>query len=334
LLQPLPILEWKWEVVTMNFIIGFPRTGKQHDSIMVVVDKLTRDSHFIPLKTTHKETNVVDIYMKEVARLNGIPKTIVSDRDPKVTSKFWKGLFKGFRMNLNFSTTYHPKSDGKTERVNQVIEDVLRMYVMDRPSKWEDYLHLVEFAYNNGYQESLKMSPFEALYGRKCNTLVSWDNPVDKEMVGPELLKEMEEKMLKIKNNLKVAQDRHKSYADKNKNQREFKVGDHVFLNVKVNRSSSKLGKCSKLVAIYCGPFEILESIGPVAYMLTFSASMTVHNFFNVSFLKKYILDPNHVIDCKVIQVEQEGVLQVHLVCILERKRKQLRYRAIGILKV
>jgi hypothetical protein len=98
-----------------------------------------------------------------------------------------------------------------------VIEDILRMHVMDKPSKWEYYLHLVEFAYNNGYQASLKMSPFKPLYGRKCNTPVSWDNPVDRAVVGPELLKEMEEKMLKIKQNLKVAQDRQKSYVDKNR---------------------------------------------------------------------------------------------------------------------
>lgn len=167
LLQPLPIPEWKWEVVTMDFITGFPRTGNQNDSIMVVVDKLMKVSHFIPLKTTHKENNVVDIFMREIVGLHDIPKTIVSDRDPKFTSKFWKGLFKGFRTNLNFNTAYHPNSDGKTERVNQVIEDMIRMYVMDKPSKWEEYLHFVEFFYNNGYQASLKMSPFEALYGRK-----------------------------------------------------------------------------------------------------------------------------------------------------------------------
>ena len=117
----------------------------------------------------------------------------------KFTSNFWKGLFNGFGTNLNFSTAYHPESDGQTERVNQVIEDMLRMYVMDKPSKWEDYLHLVEFYYNNGYQTSLKMSPFEALYGRKCNTPVSWDNPADRAVVGPDLLREMEEKMLKKK---------------------------------------------------------------------------------------------------------------------------------------
>jgi hypothetical protein len=194
LLHPLPILEWKWEVVTIDFITGFPRTSKQHDTIIVVVDKLTKAAHFIPMKTTHKATNVVDIYMREVARLHGVPKTIVSDRDPKFTSKFWKGLFKGFRTNLNFNIAYHLESDGQTERVNQVIEDMLRMYVTDKPSKWEYYLHLVEFAYKNGYQASLKMSLFEALYGRKYNTLVSWDKVADRAMVGLKLLKKWKNK--------------------------------------------------------------------------------------------------------------------------------------------
>jgi hypothetical protein len=167
LLQPLPIPEWKWEVVTMDFITRFPRKRKKHDLIMVVVDKLTKSTHFIPLKNTHKAAYVANIFLKEVARLHGIPKTIVFDRDPKFTSNFWKGLFKGFRMNMNFNRVYYPESDGQTERVNRVIEDMLRMYVMDKPSRWEDYEHLVEFAYNNGYHASLKMSPFEALYGRK-----------------------------------------------------------------------------------------------------------------------------------------------------------------------
>jgi hypothetical protein len=130
--------------------------------------------------------------VKEITCLHRIPKTIVFDKDSKFTSNFWKGLFKGFGTNLKFSIAYHPESDGKTEWVNRVIEDTLRMYVMDKPLKWEDYLHLVEFAYNNGYQASLKMSPFEALYGIKCNTPVSWDNTTDRVVVGPDFLKEME----------------------------------------------------------------------------------------------------------------------------------------------
>jgi hypothetical protein len=243
-------------------------------------------------------------------------------------------LFKGFGTNLNLSTTYHPESDGKTERTNRIIEDMLRMYVMDQPSKWEDYIHLVEFSYNNGYQASLKMSPFEALYGRKCNTPVSWDNPTDRAVVGPELLKEMEDQMERIKQNLKAAQDRKKSYADRNKVFRDFKVGEHVFLKVKEKRSSLRLGSCPKLAARYCGPFEILEKIGPVAYMLAFPASMRVHNVFHVSLLKKYVPDANHVIDWNVIQVEHEGDFRVEPVHILDQKVKVLRNKSIGMVKV
>jgi transposase-like protein len=104
---------------------------KHHDSIIVVVDKLTKETHFILVKITHKATNIAKNYMKELARLHGVPKKIVSDRDPKFTSNFWKGLFKGFGKNLNLSTVYHPESDGP----NRIIEDMLRMYVMDQPSK-------------------------------------------------------------------------------------------------------------------------------------------------------------------------------------------------------
>jgi hypothetical protein len=97
------------------------------------MDKLVKAVHFIPVKTTHKAINIANIYMKDVSRLHGVPKVIVSDNDPRFTSNFWKGLFKGFGTNLNLSTTYHPKSDGKTKRNNMIIEDMLRMYVMDQP---------------------------------------------------------------------------------------------------------------------------------------------------------------------------------------------------------
>jgi hypothetical protein len=143
----------------------------------------------------------------------------------------------------------------------------------------------------------------------------------------------MEEQMIKIKKNLKATQDRKKSYADKGRTHREFKVGDHVFLKVKANRSSLKLGNCLKLAARYCGSFEILERIGPAAYMIAFPASMSVHNVFHVSLLKKYIPDANHVIDWNVIQVEQEGTFQVHPVHILDRKIKHIWNQAIGLVK-
>ena len=130
--------------------------------------------------------------MKEITRLHGLPKEIVLDHDPKFTLNFWKGFFKEFGTKINISTMYHPQSYGRPERVNQIIENMLRMYVMDKHIKWEDFVYLVEFSYNNGYQESLKMSHFEALYGRNCSVPVSWDKPMDRLIVGPEMLQEME----------------------------------------------------------------------------------------------------------------------------------------------
>jgi transposase InsO family protein len=140
---------------------------------MVVVDKLSKSAHFISVKSTCKAMDIANIIMKEIFRLHGMPKEIVSDRDTKFTSNFWKSLMDGMGTKLLFSTTYHPQTDGQMERVNHILEDMLRMHVIHQPKKWEDYLPLVEFAYNNGYQEALKMSPFEVLYGRPCNTLVS-----------------------------------------------------------------------------------------------------------------------------------------------------------------
>jgi hypothetical protein len=203
LLQPLPVPEWKWETISLDFITGFPRTQKQNDSIMVVIDNLSKFAHFIPVKSTFKAINITEIFMKEIFRLHGIPKMVISDRDVKFTSTFWKELFAGLNTNLNFNTSYHPQMDGQTERTNQIIEDMLRMYVRTKPSKWEDYLHLVEFAYNNGYQTLAKMSPFEVLYDRKCMTLIRWDNPVDRLMVGPKMLHEMENTVRKVQQEFK-----------------------------------------------------------------------------------------------------------------------------------
>jgi hypothetical protein len=135
LLQPLPVPEWKWETISLDFIIGLPKTQKQNDSIMVVIDKLNKYAHFIPVKSTFKVINIVEIFMKEIFRLHGIPKMVISDRDVKFTSSFWKKLFAGLNTNLNFST--------KTERTTQIIEDILLMYVRTKLNRWEDYLHLV-----------------------------------------------------------------------------------------------------------------------------------------------------------------------------------------------
>jgi hypothetical protein len=140
------------------------------------------------------------------------------------------------------------------------------------------------------------MNPFEALYGRKCGTPVSWDKPTYRVVLGPKFLKEMEDKMVKIKYNLKTSQDRQKVYVDKNRTTREFKVGEHV-LKVKPKKSSLNVGSCTKITTRFCDPFEILDKIGPVSYMIALPVSMHVHNLLHIFFLKKYVHDPNHTID-------------------------------------
>ena len=143
LLQPLPIPSWKWEIISLDFVTRLPKNQNLNDSIMVVVDKLSKATHFKPVKTMYKAANITDIFLKQIFRLHGIPKVIILDRNPKFTGNFWKSLFKGLNTTLIFSTYFHPQTDGQTKRVNQVLEDLLRMYVKDQPGKWEDYLHLV-----------------------------------------------------------------------------------------------------------------------------------------------------------------------------------------------
>jgi len=205
LLRPIPITEWKWEVISMEFITGLPTTKKHNDSIMVVIDKLTKFAHFILVKSTYKDINIAKIFKKEVFKMHGLPKTIISYRDTKFTSNFWKTLFNGLGTQLSFSTTYHPQTNGQTERTNLIVEEMLWIYIMDCPTKWEDYLHLVEFSYNNGYRSSLKMSHFEVMYVRRCRNPMSWDIPVDIIILGPDMLKEMETIFQKAKQNLKSA---------------------------------------------------------------------------------------------------------------------------------
>jgi hypothetical protein len=242
LLQPHDIPETKWEVVSMDFVGGLPMTSQRHDCIMVVVDKLTKSAHFIPVKTTFEASAIAQIFLKEIIRLHGVPRKIISDRDARFTSRFWKSLLQSMGTQLNFSTAYHPETDGKTERVNQVLEDMLRMYVMDQQNQWEKYLPLVEFAYNNSYHSSIQAAPFEILYGRPCRTPLSWDRLEDRVMLGPEMLQEMEEQMATIKHKrLKEARDRQKSYADAKRIDRNFEEGSQVFIRIKPFKSPFRI---------------------------------------------------------------------------------------------
>jgi len=172
----------------MEFITRVPRTSKQHDAIMVVVNKLSKVAHFVVIKFINSASDMTHIFIKEVMRLHGVPKKLISNRYAKFTSKFWKEFFIGLGIEIAFSTTYHPHIDGKIEKTNRILEDMLKMYVMHQPRKWEEYLPLSEFSYNNGYQESLKMIPFEAFYGI-YNVIFSWNDPMNKVLIGVYMLK-------------------------------------------------------------------------------------------------------------------------------------------------
>eukprot|EP00253_Pinus_taeda_P023632 PITA_23632 len=180
------------------------------------------------------------------------------------------------------------------------------MFVMQQPQKWEDYLHLVEFAYNNRHHESLGMSPFKVLYRRKCRVPTNWNSWDNKLALGPDRLAEMEAIIKKVHRNLKAAQDRQKVYADKKRTHKEFQLGDHVYLKVKPQKSTLQWKGCAKLAPQYYGPFQIFERIRPMAYKLALPCHIRVHNVFHVSLLKKHIYDPPHIINWESIQVELE----------------------------
>eukprot|EP00253_Pinus_taeda_P005788 PITA_05788 len=200
--------------------------------------------------------------------------------------------------------------------------------------QWEEYLHLVEFAYNNEYHTFLQMNRFEALYGWKCRTPSSWGGAEDKLRLGPEMLKEMEDMMKRVRANLKAAQNRQKSFADRKRRFKEFQVGDHVYVRIQARKSTLQWSGCAKLAPRYCGTFQVLTKIGPVAYQLALPSHIWVHNVFHVLVLKKYVYDPKHVIRWQDIQVEPEGEVLVEPLSIVDRRKVQLWRRAITQVKV
>jgi transposase InsO family protein len=176
-LQSLPLPTWKWEDISMDFIVGLPRTAKGFDSIWVIIDRLTKIVHFLPVKVKYIVATYAELYIARILSLHEVPKTIVSYRGPQFVSKFWEELHKALGTKLLHSSAYHPQTSGQTERVNQILKDMLRACVQEFPQKWDDYLPLAEFSYNNSYQESIKMAPFEDLYGGRCRTPLNWSEP-------------------------------------------------------------------------------------------------------------------------------------------------------------
>ncbi|KAL2226383.1 UNVERIFIED_CONTAM: Transposon Ty3-I Gag-Pol polyprotein, partial [Sesamum indicum] len=189
-LHPLTIPEWKWEKITMDFVIGLPRTFRRHDAIWVIVDRLTKSAHFLPIRQNDSLDKLAELYVSEIVRLHGIPTSIVSDRDPRFTSHFWGSLQTALGTKLHFSTAFHPQTDGQSERTIQTLEDMMRACVIEFRGNWDDHLPLMEFAYNNSFHSSIGMAPYEALYGRKCRSPICWDIEGLRQLEGPELVQE------------------------------------------------------------------------------------------------------------------------------------------------
>ncbi|GJU12733.1 putative reverse transcriptase domain-containing protein [Tanacetum coccineum] len=173
LVQP-KILQWKWENITMDFVTKLPKTASGQDTIWVIVDRLTKSAHFLPMKETDSMEKLTRQYLKEVVSRHRVSVLIISDRDSKFTSHLWKSLNEALGTQLDISTAYHPQTDGQSERTIQTLEDMLRACVMDFRKGWDRHLPLIEFSYNNSYHTSIKAAPFEALYGRKCRSPICW----------------------------------------------------------------------------------------------------------------------------------------------------------------
>nr|GEY69049.1 putative reverse transcriptase domain-containing protein [Tanacetum cinerariifolium] len=270
LVQP-EIPQWKWKNITMDFVTKLPKTAAGQDTIWVIVDRLTKSAYFLPMREDGTLEKLTRKYLKEVVSKHGVPVLIISNRDGKFTSHFWKSLNKELGTRLDISTTYHPETN--------------------------------EFSYNNSYHTSIKATPFEALYGRKCRSPICWAEVGDRQFTSPEIIHETTEKIVQIKSRIQAARDRQKSYVDLNPR--------------------------------YIGPFKILARVGTVAYQLELPEQLSrVHSTFHASKLKKCMADELLAIPLDEIQVDDILNFIEEPVEIMDREVKRLKQSHISIFKV
>ncbi|GKB89273.1 putative reverse transcriptase domain-containing protein [Tanacetum coccineum] len=286
------------EGIAMDFVTKLPMTSSGHDTIWVIVDQLTKFAHFLPMHEDYKMDRLARLYQNEIVARHGVPISILSDHDSRFTSRFWHSMQEALGTRLDMSTAYHPQTDGQSECTIQTLEDMLRACVLDFGGSWDVHLPLVEFLYNNSYHSSMKCAPFEALYGRKCRSPIMWAEVGEGQLIGHELVQETTEKILQIKDRLKVKCDPQKSYADKRKKPLEF-------------------------------------SVGPIAYRLRLPEELNgVHDTFHVSNLKKCLADPILQVPLDEIQVNAKLNFVEEPVEILDREFKKLKWSRIAIVKV
>ncbi|KAL0552135.1 hypothetical protein IC582_011232 [Cucumis melo] len=289
LLVPLYIPQSIWRDISMDFVEGLPKFGG-FEVILVVVDRLSKYEHFLPLKHPFTAKLVAELFVKEVVRLHGFPLSIVSDRDKIFLSHFWTELFRLSGTKLNRNTAYHPQSDGQTEVVNRGVETYLWCFCNEKPKEWVRWLPWAEYWYNTTFQRAIGMTPFQIVYGRQPPTIMSYGSTLSKNSTVEEMLQERDAVLITLCEHLRLAQEQMKVYADRKRPNVEYCVGDYVFLRIRPYRQATLWRKRNeKLSPRFFGPYKIVEKVGPVAYRLELPDSSKIHPVFHISQLRKLV---------------------------------------------
>jgi hypothetical protein len=291
LLNPLEIPDSRWHTVTMDFIMDLPITSLGHDAILVFVDKLTKFVHLAPTNKTCSADEASRLFLTHVYQYHGTPKVLISDRDPRFTSNFWKGFCNRLGIEPRFSSAFHPETDGQTERTNRVIEEVLRHFIDSDHVQWEELLPLAAFAMNNAKNSSTGETPFFLNHGSHPSTPVTLGLPQSKLPTLDTVFTDLDTTLSRIKLLMRSAQDRQKAYADKSRAPHEFAVGDLVLLS---SRNLKFKSGVRKLHPKFLGPFPIIKMVGKNAAKLELPATYSrIHPVFHVSLFKTFKEGPD-----------------------------------------
>ncbi|KAL9451693.1 hypothetical protein AB3S75_013295 [Citrus x aurantiifolia] len=328
LLQPLPIPKLIWSDIFMDFIEGLPKShGKK--VIMVVVDRLSKYAYFLALAHLYTTKDVAQVFLDNIYKLHGLPKTIISDRDRIFASQFWRHLFTLQGTQLLMSTSYHPQTDGQIEIANKCLEQYLRCMTGDKPKEWSKWLPLAEWWYNTSFHFSSKITPFKVVYGREPPTYTTYIPGETFVASADQALRDRDSMIRLLKENLHQAQSKMKKMADKHRTEREFEVDDWVYLRLQpFKQASLALRKDRKLASRFYGPYKVLQRIGQVAYKLELPSHSKIHPVFHVSCLKKKLGAAN-VQQTELPTIQEDGRMQLEPLALLEKRTVKRNNRPV-----